>query len=84
MKAVDSRVIVPIDKSGTEVQKIGCLEIPIGSDEYEVGKVISVGPKAEGINEGDTVYVYPNAGKIFHHGGQEFKVISTSEIIVII
>lgn len=84
MKVLDSRVLLQVDKACT--QKIGEIEIPVGVDEFERATVIAVGPdiKEEVMKPGDIVYIYPNAGKTIKHEGAEFRVVTTSEIIVIL
>jgi len=84
MKVLDSRVLVQVDKKGY-TQKIGEFEVTVGAGEYEVAKVVAVGPKVEGeIHEGDTVYLYTGAGKEITVDGGKFRVITSSEVIVVL
>lgn len=84
MKVLDSRILLQVEKACT--QKIGDIEIPISVGEFEKATVLAVGPdiKEGSIKEGDVVFIYPNAGKTIKHEGQEFRVVTTSEVIVIL
>ena len=84
MKVLDSRVLLQVEKACT--QKIGEIEIQVGVGEFEKATVIAVGPDIkEGVlKAGDVVYIYPNAGKTIKHENEEFRVVTTSEIIVIL
>lgn len=83
MKVLDSRVLLKINSKGL-VEKINGFEVPVGSGEYEVADVVSVGPKAENIVPGDKVYIYPGSGKQFTKDGEKYRVVSSSEIIVVL
>ena len=85
MKVLDSRILLQVEKACT--QKIGEIEIQVGVGEFEKATVIAVGPDLQekgSIKEGDIVYIYPGAGKTIKHEGQEFRVVTTSEVIVIL
>lgn len=82
MKVLESRVLVQVEKACT--QKIGEIEVPVGIGEYEVAKVIAVGPKSEGVAVGDTVFIYPGCGKNFMHEGQSYRAVTINEIIVVL
>lgn len=84
MKVLDSRVLLQVEKACT--QKIGEIEINVGVGEFEKATVLAVGPeiKEGAIKAGDVVYIYPGAGKKIKHEGEEFRVVTTSEIIVIL
>jgi co-chaperonin GroES (HSP10) len=85
MKAVNQSILVQDLKGESCVQKIGDIVIPENSNEYTIGKVISVGEKVESdIKPGDTVYFYNNAGKTFTHELEEYRLINISEIIVVL
>lgn len=84
MKAVDNRVLIKTKKLESATTKIGNFEIPADENEYEIAEVISVGPDVKGIEAGDTAYVYTGSGHKFHHEGEEYRVISTCEILVIL
>ena len=82
MKVINSSILVKVEKGAT--MKIGGLEVPADAREYEVAKVYAVGEKVEGIKEGDTIYVYPGSGKKFTSEGEEYRVINSSEVIVVL
>ena len=82
MKVIDSKILLKVKKGMT--QKIGSLEIPVDAKEYEIGEVLSVGEKVDGIKEGDTIYFYSGAGKNFTHEGESYRVIVNSEVIVVL
>ncbi len=84
MRVIDSRVLVEVQNTGGPVEKIGSFELPKDPNGIEKAKVLSVGEKVSGVNEGDTVYIYAGAGKEFMEGGKKLRVISSSEIIVIL
>lgn len=83
MKAVESRVLVEVLKGGP-TEKIGSFELPSDPNGIEKGKVISVGSKVVDVNEGDEVYMYQGAGKEFIQDGKKYRVITLSEIIVVL
>ena len=58
--------------------------LSLTAKEYEIGEVLSVGEKVEGIKEGDTIYFYSGAGKYFTHEGESYRVIVNSEVIVVL
>ena len=82
MKVIDSKILLKVRKG--ETQKMGGLEIPIDAKEYEIGEVLSVGEKVDGIKEGDIIYFYSGAGKYFTHEGEQYRVIVNSEVIVVL
>jgi co-chaperonin GroES (HSP10) len=84
MKAVDNRVLIKSKKLENATVKIGNFEIPADANEYEIAEIVSVGPDVKGIEAGDTAYIYIGSGHQFHHEGEEYRVISTSEILVIL
>lgn len=84
MKVLDSRILVQPVKSDEAVEKIGEFKIQVGLGEFEIAKVIAVGPKTEGVVEGETVYIYTGAGKKFSKDGVEYRVVTTSEVIVVL
>ncbi len=73
-----------VQKSGSATEKVGSLSVPVGAGEFEVAKVISVGPKVEGVSVDDTVYIYIGAGKEFSHEGTKYRTITTSEVIAVV
>lgn len=87
MKVIDSKILVTVEKNNSATQKIGnmALEIPVGSGQYEVATVVSVGEKIDNLKPGDTLYVYPKCGTSFNHtDGKEYRVISLPDILVVL
>lgn len=84
MKVLDSRVLLRVKEA--QKQKIGEIEFNVGVGEWEQATVIATGPdiKEENLKPGDEVYIYSNAGKTIKHENEEFRVVTTSEIIVIL
>ena len=76
--------MLQVEKACT--QKIGEIEINVGVGEFERATVIAVGPdiKEEVLKAGDVVYIYPGAGKKIKHEDNEYRVVTTSEVIVIL
>lgn len=86
MKAIDTRILIQVNKEAC-IQKIGGLELPADANEYETANVLSIGKKIKEVgelNEGDTILIYPGAGKEFIKDGQKFRIISVNEIIVVL
>lgn len=85
MKVLDTKVLIQPEKNEGCVQKIGGISIPVDS-EYETATVISVGEKidSEVLKPGDKVYIYPKSGKRIIHDNIEYRVISSSEIILVL
>ena len=87
MKVIGEKVLIQVEKQPDVcTQKVGGLTIPVGpsAGEYEVAEVIQVGEKVESVSVGDKIYLYYGSGKKFIHEGKEYRVITLSEIIVII
>ena len=82
MKVIEFKILLKVKKGMT--QKIGGLEIPVEANEYEIGDVLSVGEKVSGIKPGDTVYFYTGAGKSITHEGENYRVINSNEVIVVL
>ena len=82
MKVINSSILIKVERGAT--MKIGGLEVPAEAREYEIGKVLSVGDKVTGVKEGDTIYFYSGSGKKFTNEGEEFRVINSSEVIVVL
>lgn len=82
MKVINSSILIKVEKGAT--MKLGGLEVPADAREYEIGKVFSVGEKVEGVREGDTIYFYSGSGKKFTDDGEEYRVINSSEVIVVL
>jgi co-chaperonin GroES (HSP10) len=85
MKVLESKILIQPVKKDEAVEKYGGFEVPVGAGEYSVAKVISIGPKVEGnIKEGDTVYYYPNSGKEITVTDGKYRVITSSEVLVVL
>lgn len=82
MKVINSSILIKVEKGAT--MKLGGLEVPAEAREYEIGHVLSVGSKVEGVESGDTIYFYTGSGKKFTNEGEEFRVINSSEVIVVL
>lgn len=86
MKVLDSKILIKPKSKNDDglVEKFGNFEVPVGAGEYSVAEVISVGEKIEGVKTGDTVYYYPNAGKELTIDGVKYRVITSSEVLVVL
>lgn len=85
MKVLGSKILIKPDKDGV-VEKYGGLTVPVGAGEYSVAKVVSIGEELKDctINPGDTVYYYQNAGKEITVEGEKYRVITSSEVLVVL
>ncbi len=83
MKAIESRILVRVLKGGP-TEKIGNFELPSDPSGIEKAEVLSVGSKVEEVHEGDQIYIYQGAGKEFVQDGKKYRVISSSEVIVVL
>ena len=84
MKVLDTRVLIKIEATDEPITKIGSIELKT-TKEFETATVIEVGEKvSENLHKDDKVLVYPGAGKEITVKGEKFRVISSSEIIVIL
>ena len=86
MKAIDSKILVKKEdqKDSKLTERLGGFEVPAGAGEYETYRVISVGAKVEGVVEGDLLATYVNPGHQFTFEGDSFRVISVSDILVVL
>lgn len=84
MKVIDSKILVKVEKQTTYAEKAGGFVVPTDQDSrYEVAKVISVGEKVESIKIGDILYIMRGAGFEFSNEGEEYRVISIPDILII-
>ena len=83
MKVLDSKILIKSKRDGL-VEKIGGFEIPVGAGEYAVAEVVAVGNNIENVKAGDTVYYYQNAGKELTIDGEKYRVITSSEVLVVL
>jgi co-chaperonin GroES (HSP10) len=86
MKVLDSRVLIKLKKGDELIEKFNGFSVPVGLGEYDTAEVVSVGPdlKDKGIEPGNTVYVYQGCGKKVNYKGEDYVVVTSSEIIVIL
>lgn len=87
MKVIDSKILLQVTKKcdGTCMQKIGDFSAPVDPKmAYWEAKVISVGEKVSEVKVGDTILIYPEAGKEFIYEDNKYRVITSSEIIAVI
>ncbi len=87
LKVIGEKVLIKVEKNTEQcTQKIGTLSIPVGpsAQEYEIAEVIGVGDKVENVKPGEKMYIYFGSGKKFVHSGEEYRVITLNEIIVIL
>ena len=83
MKVLDSKILIKSKRDGL-VEKIGGFEVPVGAGEYAVAEVVAVGDKIENVKAGDTIYYYQNAGKELTIDGEKYRVITSSEVLVVL
>lgn len=89
MKCTKNRILVSIIKDDNKKNDLG-LTLPstLQTEGIERAKVIYVGEEAkeEGIEVGSELFIYLNAGKEFTspEDNQKYRVITTSEVIVIL
>ena len=83
MKVLDSKILIKSKRDGL-VEKIGGFEVPVGAGEYAVAEVVAVGNNIENVKAGDTVYYYQNAGKELTIDGEKYRVITSSEVLVVL
>lgn len=85
MKAIDSKILVKEVKQEELQEKIGDLIVPVGSTKDKMlFEVISVGEKVDSLKEGDRVLTYYDPGHKFKQDGNEYRVISISDILVVL
>lgn len=85
MKAIDSKILVKEIKQEELQEKIGDLIVPVGSTKDKMlFEVISVGEKVTSLKEGDKVLTYYDPGHKFKQEGSEYRVISISDILVVL
>lgn len=85
MKAIDSKILVKEIKQEELQEKIGDLIVPVGSTKDKMlFEVLSVGEKVDSLKEGDKVLTYYDPGHKFKQDGNEYRVISISDILVVL
>jgi co-chaperonin GroES (HSP10) len=87
MKAIGVRILLKVEKKcdNTCMEKIGEFSVPVDPKmAYWQGEVLSVGSEVTEVKEGDKVLIYPEAGKEFVKDGEIYRVITTSEVIVVL
>ena len=84
MKAVNFYVV--IDKIKESPKKIGGLELTENQNEdvrYSKGKVVSAGPHADVLNEGDIVYYDKHAGHGIELDDKLYYVLKLGDIVLV-
>ena len=84
MKAVNFYVV--IDKIKESPKKIGGLELTENQNEdvrYSKGKVVSAGPHADVLNEGDIVYYDKHAGHGISYKDKLYHVIRSMDVVLV-
>ena len=88
MKAIDARILVTVTKrcdSDTCMQKVNGLITHLDPKQaYWEAEVTSVGEKVSEVKVGDTILIYPEAGKEFLYDNKVYRTITTSEVIAVI
>lgn len=84
MKVLDGRVLLKIEETETPVTKIGAMEIREKNVEWEQAEVIEVGENVKNLEKGEHVLIYPKAGKEIKVNSESYRVISSSEVIVVL
>lgn len=90
MKCTSTKVLVSVIKDENTKNDLG-LTLPstLQSEGIERAKVIYVGEEVkekEKLEEGEEIYIYSGAGKEFTspEDNQKYRIITTSEIIIIL
>lgn len=85
MKAIDSKILVKEVEQEELQEKIGDLVVPVGASKDRMTfDVISVGEKIDSVKPGDKVVTYYNPGHEFKEGGETYRVISITDILVVL
>lgn len=89
MKVIGEKVLIQVDKQPELcTQKIGSLSIPVGPNagEYEVATIKGIGEKIDPsvLEVGAKIYIYFGSGKKINYEGEEYRVITLNEIIVVL
>lgn len=82
MRTIEGKILLEVEKGC--VEKIGEFVMPVDSNEYETGKVLSVGEKVVGVKEGDTVNFYKGAGHTLTKDGKQYRIITSNEVLVVL
>lgn len=86
LKSIGNGILVKESETkGAEMcEKLGNLVIPTSSNEYDIVEVLSVGDQVNSpIEIGNTLLIYPGAGKKIKVDGEDFRVVNISEVIAI-
>ena len=85
MKAIGSKILVREVEQEVLQEKIGNLTVPVGNDkEKMLCEVLSVGEEIKELKPGDKIYTYNNPGHKFRENGEDFRVISMPDILVVL
>jgi co-chaperonin GroES (HSP10) len=85
MKAIGSKILVKEVEQEVLQEKIGNLTVPVGnSKEKMLCEVLSVGEEIKGLKPGDKIYTYYDPGHKFREAGEEYRIISLPDILVVL
>lgn len=85
MKAIGSKILVKEVEQEVLQEKIGNLTVPVGnSKEKMLCEVLSVGEEIKGLKSGDKIYTYYDPGHKFREAGEEYRIISLPDILVVL
>ena len=85
MKAIGSKILVKEVEQEVLQEKIGNLTVPVGnSKEKMLCEVLSVGEEVKGLKPGDKIYTYYDSGHKFREAGEEYRIISLPDILVVL
>lgn len=85
MKAIGSKILVKEVEQEVLQEKIGNLTVPVGNNkEKTLCEVISVGEEIKGLKPGDKIYTYNDPGHKFRENGEDYRVISMPDILVVL
>lgn len=85
MKAIGSKILVKEVEQEVLREKIGNLTVPAGnSKEKMLCEVLSVGEEVKGLSVGDKIYTYYDPGHKFRENGEDYRIISLPDILVVL
>jgi co-chaperonin GroES (HSP10) len=85
MKAIGSKILVKEVEQEVLQEKIGNLTVPVGNDkEKMLCEVLSIGEEVKGLKPGDKIYTYYDPGHKFRENGEDYRIISIPDILVVL
>lgn len=85
MRVIGSKILVKEVEQEVLQEKIGNLTVPVGnSKEKMLCEVLSVGEEVKGLSVGDRIYTYYNSGHKFRENGEDYRIISIPDILVVL